>query len=238
MSILAKTIYMNIMKYRFLLIGILSVSLNANGIQEYTARYAYDTDEISIKGIRKLEKIDENYILSFQAKNLIARMGFASKFEITGNTLVSKSYDIKIKPKFINRDQLINFNYIDNEVTSSGREEWSKNIQRDVPSLDPLNAQIKIRLNLMMGMEEFEIHLLEIRTGESENNYYKIIGNEKCSSKNNEYDCIVLKRVREREGRQTLYYLAPELGYMFIKIVDTGPERTQTLELIEILSLG
>ena len=48
------------MKYRFLLIGILSVSLNANGIQEYTARYAYDTDEISIKGIRKLEKIDEN----------------------------------------------------------------------------------------------------------------------------------------------------------------------------------
>jgi len=28
------------------------------------------------------------------------------------------------------------------------------------------------------------------------------------------------------------------LGYMFLKIIDTGPERTQKLELLEILSLG
>ena len=229
---------MKIMKYKFLIIGILSVSLNADDIEEYTARYAYDTEEISIKGIRKLEKIDENYTLSFQAKNLIAKMGFASKFDITGNELVSKSYDIKIKPKFINRNQQIDYDYTNNIVTSSGREIWSKNIEKDVPSLDPLNAQIKIRLNLIKGLKEFEINILDIRTGETENNYYKIIGNGKCSSKNNDYDCIVLERVREKEGRQTMYYLAPELGYMFIKIVDTGPKRIQTLELIEILSLG
>ena len=144
---------MNIMNYRFLVIGILSISLNANEIEEYTARYAYDTDEISIKGIRKLEKIDGNYILSFKAKNFIAKMDFASKFEIIESKLVSESYDIKIKPKFINRSQSINFNYINNEVTSSGREVWSKNIDKDVPTLDPLNAQIEIRLNLMMGLK-------------------------------------------------------------------------------------
>ena len=44
--------------------------LNAQSVEEYSARYSYVSDEISIKGIRKLEIIDNQYVMNFKAKNL------------------------------------------------------------------------------------------------------------------------------------------------------------------------
>jgi hypothetical protein len=101
-----------------------------------------------------------------------------------------------------------------------------------------MNAQIQIRLNLLRGMQEFTIKLLEVKNGDIEDNFYKIIKNESCSLGENSYECVVLKRFREKENRETLYYLIPDLDYMFLKIIDSGPERDQKLELLEILSLG
>ena len=87
-------------------------------------------------------------------------------------------------------------------------------------------------------LEEFSIQLLEIKNGKMEDNYYKILKNESCYLGDIKYECIVLKRFREKENRETLYYLIPDLDYMFLKIIDSGPERNQKLELLEILSLG
>jgi hypothetical protein len=87
-------------------------------------------------------------------------------------------------------------------------------------------------------MQEFTIKLLEVKNGDIEDNFYKIIKNESCSLGENSYECVVLKRFREKENRETLYYLIPDLDYMFLKIIDSGPERDQKLELLEILSLG
>ena len=86
--------------------------------------------------------------------------------------------------------------------------------------------------------ESGDVELVEIKNGAVEDNFYKIVGEEICNIGSKEYECIILKRQRKKESRETLYYLAPELGYMFLKIIDTGPERTQKLELLEILSLG
>ena len=104
--------------------------------------------------------------------------------------------------------------------------------------LDPMNAQIQIRLNLLKGVNEFSLKLVEMKNGEIQDNFYKIIGSDLCVVGEKEYECTILKRNREKEGRETLYYLAPELDYMFLKIIDTSPKREQKLELIEILSLG
>ena len=53
-----------------------------------------------------------------------------------------------------------------------------------------------------------------------------------------DYECIVLKRIRETDSRETFYYIAKDLNYMFLKINDKGEDRNQTLTLLEILSLG
>ena len=143
-----------------------------------------------------------------------------------------------MKPRFINRDQEISFDFDNQTITSLGRDAWSMPLDNLSGLADPLNAQIQIRLNLLQGLEEFSIRLLEIKNGEMEDNYYKIVRNESCMLSDIKYECAVLKRFREKENRETLYYLIPDLDYMFLKIIDSGPKRNQKLELLEILSLG
>ena len=226
------------MKCKILLIIALSFQINGLELPPYEARYSYESDEINIEGIRKFSKDPNSFNLSFKAKNLLASMGFESIFLIENSQIISKNYVIKVRPKFVNRDQEITFNYVDKIISSYGRDAWEKPLDQAKKSADPMNAQIQIRLNLLMGMQEFTIKLLEIKNGGIEDNFYKVIKNEPCSLGENSYECVILKRFREKENRETLYYLIPDLDYMFLKIIDSGPERNQKLELLEILSLG
>ena len=226
------------MNYKILLTLALSFQINGVELHAYEARYSYESDEINIEGIRKFSKDPNSFNLSFKAKNLLASMGFESIFLIENSQIISKNYVIKVRPKFVNRDQEITFNYVDKIISSYGRDAWEKPLDQAKKSADPMNAQIQIRLNLLMGMQEFTIKLLEIKNGGIEDNFYKVIKNEPCSLGENSYECVILKRFREKENRETLYYLIPDLDYMFLKIIDSGPERNQKLELLEILSLG
>ena len=134
--------------------------------------------------------------------------------------------------------QDIKFDYIANTIESTGREEWEEDLDTSGEILDPLNAQIKIRINLISGLEKFSINLLEIESGKVEENFYEVVGKEVFTFNEIDYECINLKRIRETDDRETIYYIAPDLNFMFLKIVDTGQDRNQTLEIIEILSLG
>jgi len=101
-----------------------------------------------------------------------------------------------------------------------------------------LNAQIQIRLNLISGMKKFYINLIEMETGEIQDNFYELDGEAICSLQDKNYDCVILKRFRESDDRITTYYLIPELAYMFYKVIDKSPEEYQKLELKELLSFG
>ena len=227
------------MKFNLILLLLIAFNnIKADSINEYSAKYFYKSDEISIKGIRKLEIRDGKYSLNFKAKNLLASMRVGSEFNINEGVLKTNSYRIRVKPRFVNRDQDIKFDYIANIIESTGREEWEEDLDTNGEILDPLNAQIKIRINLISGLEKFSINLLEIESGKVEENFYEVVGKEVFTFNEIDYECIKLKRIRETDDRETIYYIAPDLNFMFLKIVDTGQDRNQTLELIEILSLG
>lgn len=227
------------MKFNLILLLLFAFNnIKADSINEYSAKYFYKSDEISIKGIRKLEIRDGKYSLNFKAKNLLASMRIGSEFNINEGVLKTNSYSIRVKPSFVNRDQDIKFDYIANTVKSTGREEWEEDLDTSGEILDPLNAQIKIRINLISGLEKFSINLLEIESGKVKENFYEVVGKEVFTFNEIDYECIKLKRIRETDDRETIYYIAPDLNFMFLKIVDTGQDRNQTLELIEILSLG
>ena len=227
------------MKFNLILLLLFAFNnIKADSINEYSAKYFYKSDEISIKGIRKLEIRDGKYSLNFKAKNLLASMRVGSEFNINEGVLKTNSYSIRVKPGFVNRDQDIKFDYIANIIESTGREEWEEDLDTSGEILDPLNAQIKIRINLISGLEKFSINLLEIESGKVEENFYEVVGKEVFTFNQIDYECIKLKRIRETDDRVTIYYIAPDLNFMFLKIVDTGQDRNQTLEIIEILSLG
>ena len=228
------------MIFRTLLLIIFTINLSSSVIPEYKAKYKFERDDFSITGIRELKKSNnDDFILKFNANTLlIVSMNFESIFEIKDSKIISKNYEVKIRPKSVDRDQKISYDYDNFKINSSGRNSWVTSLDQTAFLTDPLNAQIQIRLNLISGMKRFYINVIEMETGESQENLYELDGEAICTLQDKNYDCVILKRFRESDDRITTYYLIPELAYMFYKVIDESPEEYQKLELKELLSFG
>ena len=225
---------------RALLLIIFTINLSSSVIPEYKAKYKFERDDFSITGIRELKQSNnDDFIFKFNANTLlIVSMNFESSFEIKDSKIISKNYEVKIRPKSVDRDQKISYDYDNFKINSSGRNSWVASLDQTAFLPDPLNAQIQIRLNLISGMKKFYINLIEMETGEIQENLYELDGEAICTLQDKNYDCVILKRFRESDDRITTYYLIPELAYMFYKVIDESPEEYQKLELKELLSFG
>ena len=108
------------MNYKFSIISTLIIfNCVASDIPEYEAKYNFESEEISITGIRQFKRNQNDYEIRFDASNLIASMMFSSKFNIDNDMVLPKTYDIKIRPKFLKRDQSVIFNQQENFIQSN-----------------------------------------------------------------------------------------------------------------------
>ena len=226
------------MKVNLFILFITIFSVNAVELPFYEAKYKFESDEINITGIRKFNKNSKGYVIEFQASNLIVGMNFSSLFHFEDYKVIPKSYDVKIKPKFLNRDQFIEFDYEENQIISKGSNEWFKILNQDVLIMDPLNVQIMIRTLIKENKTEFSLNIVDMEKGDYKEYYFEVIGSEMCFFNEEKTNCIVLQRSREGSDRKVTYFLMEKYEYMFLKIIDINPERKNTLNLEEILSFG
>ena len=226
------------MKLNLIILFVTVFSVNAFELPYYEAKYKFESDEINITGIRKFNKNSEGYEIEFQASNLFAGMNFSSLFDFENYKVIPRSYDVKIKPKFLDRDQFIRFDYMNNQIVSTGSNKWSEIINKDLLIMDPLNVQIMIRTLVKENKTEFSLNIVDMQKGGFKEYDFEVMGNEMCVFNNEEINCVVLQRSREGSNRKVTYYLMEKYEYMFLKIIDINPERKNTLSLVEILSFG
>ena len=136
----------NIMKYKLFILSLCILNINVTALPQYEAKYKFISDEISITGTREFKKNANGYEISFDASNLLASMYFSSKFNIDTKRVFSKNYDIKIRPKFLKRDQSVFFENLEKSVSSTGQVIWKSYLDPLDFILDPLNAQIMLSL--------------------------------------------------------------------------------------------
>ena len=226
------------MKFYLFILLVSIFSVNAIELPYYEAKYKFESDEINITGVREFKKNSEYYEIKFQASNLFAGMSFSSLFDIEGSKVIPKSYDVKIRPKLLDRDQFIEFDYINNEILSKGSNGWSESLKKNILIMDPLNVQIMIRTFIKQNKKRFSINIVDMQKGGYKEYDFEVLGNEKCIFNEEELNCVVLQRTREESNRKVTYYLMEKYEYMFLKIIDINPERKNTLNLLEILSFG
>ena len=221
----------------FILLIFISINALSSEIPPYSAKYNFESEEISISGVREFYKTENGHEMRFKASNLFASLFFLSKFQIENGKVISDSYEIKIRPKFLDRDQYLNFDYEALEVRSEGINQWVASLKDNLLH-DPLNVQIMIRKYVKHGLKNFNINIVDMQEGGTKSYEFNVVGLEKCMFNGEILECVILERSRLNSNRKVTYYLAEELEHMFIKIIDTSPERTNTLELLDVLSLG
>ena len=236
----------NMISKRIILFILLSpISLNGDEVADYKAEYLFETGDFSVTGIRELITDEENEIarITFNAKTKIVKLFFESSFVINKGSIISKKYIANVRALLIKRNQSIIYDNINQNIKSSGQNKWDINYADDIDILDPLNAQVQMRLNVKDMHESkeynsFEIALQDIRNGNIEVNTYEFSRNDIYTFNEKNYESIVIKRVRDQDSRITEYHIVPDLGYLIMEVLDTGAEATQTLKLQKILSLG
>jgi len=227
------------MIYKLIPVLLLSLTINAE-VKNYSAEYEFISEEITIAGTRALDINEGLGSLSFKAKNLLASMFFESKFRVIDGKVISDSYKVRIKPKFVNRDQKLVFNHENNTISSDGRDNWMVEVDKNIQILDPLNSQIQLKLNIANNINNFSLNLIDLENGELESYQYIVDGVKTIEFKDELYDCMVVKRIKldSDSDKVTLYFVSKDLGYMFIQVQESSEKREQELQLIELLSLG
>ena len=227
------------MIYKLIPVLLLSLTINAE-LKNYSAEYEFISEEITIAGTRALDINEGLGSLSFKAKNLLASMFFESKFRVIDGKVISDSYKVRIKPKFVNRDQELVFNHENNTISSNGRDNWIVEVDKHIQILDPLNSQIQLKLNIANNVNNFSLNLVDLENGELESYQYIVDGVKTIEFKDELYDCMVVKRIKldSDSDKVTLYFVSKDLGYMFIQVQESSEKREQELQLIELLSLG
>ena len=209
--------------------------------KNYEAEYEFISEEITIAGTRALDINNEGLgSLSFRAKNLLASMFFESKFRIFDGKVISDSYKVRIKPRFVNRDQELVFNHESNTISSNGRDNWMVEVDKNIQILDPLNSQIQLKLNLANNIDNFSLNIIDLENGGLESYQYFVDGVKNIEFKDKIYECMIVKRTKlnSESNKVTLYFVSKDLGYMFIEVQESSEKREQELQLIELLSLG
>lgn len=228
------------MMYKLIPVLLLSLTINAE-VKNYEAEYEFISEEITIAGTRALDINNEGLgSLSFRAKNLLASMFFESKFRIFDGKVISDSYKVRIKPRFVNRDQELVFNHESNTISSNGRDNWMVEVDKNIQILDPLNSQIQLKLNLANNINNFSLNIIDLENGGLESYQYFVDGVKNIEFKDKIYECMIVKRTKlnSESNKVTLYFVSKDLGYMFIEIQESSEKREQELQLIELLSLG
>ena len=227
------------MIYKLIPVLLLSLTINAE-VKNYSAEYEFISEEITIAGTRTLDINEGLGSLSFKAKNILASMFFESKFKVIDGKVISDSYKVRIKPKFVNRDQKLVFNHENNTISSDGRDNWMVEVDKNIQILDPLNSQIQLKLNIANNIDNFSLNLIDLENGELESYQYIVDGVKTIEFKDELYDCMVVKRIKldSDSDKVTLYFVSKDLGYMFIQVQESSEKREQELQLIELLSLG
>ena len=227
------------MIYKLIPVLFLSLTINAE-VKNYSAEYEFISEEITIAGTRALDINEGLGTLSFKAKNLLASMFFESKFRVIDGKVISDSYKVRIKPKFVNRDQELVFNHENNTISSNGRDNWIVEVDKNIQILDPLNSQIQLKLNIANNVNNFSLNLIDLEDGALESYQYIVDGVKTIEFKDELYDCMVVKRIKldSDSDKVTLYFVSKDLGYMFIQVQESSEKREQELQLIELLSLG
>ena len=228
------------MMYKLIPVLLLSLTINAE-VKNYEAEYEFISEEITIAGTRALDINNEGLgSLSFRAKNLLASMFFESKFRIFDGKVISDSYKVRIKPRFVNRDQELVFNHESNIISSNGRDNWMVEVDKNIQILDPLNSQIQLKLNLANNINNFSLNIIDLQNGGLESYQYFVDGVKNIEFKDKIYECMIVKRTKlnSESNKVTLYFVSKDLGYMFIEVQESSEKREQELQLIELLSLG
>ena len=201
--------------WALLLISPLSI---AQDLDRVDAIYSIEYNGNSGQGKNhlRIQRDQNHYTVNFEVDHLLSNAQQQAHFELNNCKVTPLSYRSTAKAPFKKEQkQQLDFDWVTHQAHYSSTDE-----QKDfalAPILyDPLSFFFEARCELMAGQHEFSYPL--IYKGRQKTHTYQVVGTEQINTGMGTLEALVVERQRSNPKRQTRLYVAPELGYLPIKI--------------------
>jgi len=153
----------------------------------------------------------------------------SSDLEIVNGRIIPKHYFYERKSKKPKKVDL-QFDWQAKKVKNSvAGKEWTIDNLPD-NTVDKFSIQLAAMLGVQTDNKSLRFHYAE--KGKLKEYLFTVEGRERVETKLGEYDTIKIKRVRAKKKKRITYsWLAPELGYVLVRMQHVEPDGA-TLELV------
>ncbi len=203
-----------------LALAVLALPVQALELKPFSASYTADWKQVPVSGTaqRSLEKRDDNtWELDFEASMLVASFNERSVFTVEGETFLPQKYRLKRsglgKGKSIEHD----FDWQAKQVVGEDRGNPVK-LPLNRGLLDKSTYQIALQHAVAAGEKSMSYQVVD--GDEIETYDFRVLGEEKVSTKAGQVDAIKVERVRDptQSKRQTILWFAKNWDYMLVRL--------------------
>lgn len=216
---MAKTVFKTLAMTTGLSSAILftGISSQAFAMTPFQASYQFSYNGKNMgSATRTLSKSGNNWTYVFAAKaGGIASATETSRFTFNNGKIGSSSFSRSSKVLVHNNTMSINFNP-SSKTISTKKDDEKRSFAWRADVLDELNAELQIREDLKNSGLKTNYYIADAK--EIEGRKFVKQGSETISTKYGSFNTIKVVMKHSRPGRETIFWLAPKLDYLPVKV--------------------
>jgi len=192
----------------------------AQQIDKVDAEFAVQVNNKNAHGknILNIQQDDGDYRINFALEHRLFSFNQEAHFRSGSDCQVTPTdYKETTRRAFGGKKdtQTLTFDW-DHKVAHYQKDDKDKEFSLDNKVYDPISFFFEARCALMQGDKALAFPL--IRKGDKKTQQYRVTGTEVVNTPLGDFEALVVERQRKSKKRQTRLYVAPELGYLLVKI--------------------
>ncbi|ENW79168.1 hypothetical protein F909_03495 [Acinetobacter sp. ANC 3929] len=198
---------------------LLSVSLSSHALAmaPFQASYQFSYNNKNLgSATRTLSQQGNNWVYQFNAKaGAIASASESSQFSFADNKITSQKFSRSSKVLIHNNTMSIDFNP-NSKVVNTKKDDTARSFAWQAGALDELNAELQVREDLKNNSLKTK-YLIADAKALDERRFVKQ-GNESIKTPYGTFNTIKVVMQHDKPERNTVFWLAPKLDYLPVKM--------------------
>lgn len=214
-----------------LVTALASITLStAYAVVPFTATYSFNLDnKASGTAVRKLSRQGNQWVYNFDARvPVIATASEKSVFSLSNNQVVSQHYQRQYKILVHNQQTSLDFNNASKSIQVK-RDQKNSQLPWQAGVLDDLNVEIQLREDLKKGGLK-STYLIADQKDITPRQFVNE-GSVKVNTPSGSYDAVKVRINHQKKDKSTVFWLAPSLDYIPVKVTHNDDGSVYTLNL-------
>jgi hypothetical protein len=181
----------------------------------YTATYKASVNGIPIVITQTLATTPAGYRIATASANALGEMREQEDFHITDGAILVDEYHNRRSLLGSSRDEQLSVDHAKG-VAHYLRDGNPRDIPLQPGYLGPASYQVQLRRDLAAGKSSFDYRVMD--RGKVEQYVFQSEGADVIHTATGDVNAVRIRRVRDDNVRQTIFWMAPTLGYQLVKL--------------------